>query len=83
MEVAAPVWIRKRVLETLSTMKNKLWLRDWVEGEKMLCKCEGAGEAVPRGQGILHISERGRQSDRGNSKAVVDHVYVFGETNSD
>ena len=65
MEVAAPVSIRKRVLETLSMMKNKLWLGDWVSGEKMLCKCEGAGEAVPRGQGILHISERRRQRGRG------------------
>ena len=81
--MAAPVSIRKRALETLSMMKNKLWLGGLVEGEKVLCKCEDAGEAVPRGQGVRHISERGRQSGRGNSKAVVDHVYVNGETNSD
>ena len=32
-------------------MKNKLWLGDWVAGDKMLCKCEGGGEENPRGQG--------------------------------
>ena len=51
MEVAAPVLIRKRALETLSIIKNKMRLGDWVKGEKMLCKCEGGGEAAPRGQG--------------------------------
>ena len=49
--MAVPVSIRKRALETLSMMKNKLWLGDWVEGKKILCKCEGAEKAVPRGQG--------------------------------
>ena len=80
METAAPVSIRKRALETLSMIKNKLWLGDWVAGEKMGCKCEDGGEAVTRGQGAVLISERGRQSIRGNSKAVVDHAAVIEET---
>ena len=81
--MAARVSIRKRALESLSMMKNKLWLGDWVVGEKMVCKCEDGGEAVTREQGALHISERGRQSGRGNSRVVVDHAVVIEETNSD
>ena len=79
----ATVSTRKRALETLSVIKNKLWLRDWVAAEKMLCKCKGGGEAVSRGQGVLHISERGRQSGRGNSKVMADNADVIGKTNSD
>ena len=41
------------------------------------------GKRLLGGRGVLHISERGRQSGRGNSKAVIDHVDVIGETDSD
>ena len=40
-----PYRSEKKALQTLSIMKNKLWLGDCVAGKKMLCKCHGEGEA--------------------------------------
>ena len=72
MEAAAPVSTRKRAWETLSMVKNKLWLGDWEAGEEMLCKCEGGGEGVPWGKGSFTFSSA-------VAKAVVDDSWSIWE----